>query len=665
MGIATDIVIVLVAALIGGMIAQRLGQPLIIGYILAGVLVGPYSGGVTVSDVHDIELLAEIGVALLLFALGLEFSFKELRPVRRVALIGTPIQMGLSMAFGAGLGRLLGWDWLPCIWLGALISLSSTMVILRTLMSQGWLGSLSSRVMIGMLVVQDLAIVPMMIILPELDEPGLGLGTLGLAALKAVGFLGVMVVLGTRFLPLLLRYIARWNSRELFLLAVAAIGLGVGYTTYLVGLSFAFGAFVAGMVLSESDHGHQALSDILPMRDLFGLLFFASVGMLLDPAFLWQNWDRVLLLVSLVSVGKGLIFAAVTRAFGYSNVVPFAAGLGLFQIGEFSFVLARIGVSTESISAEVYSLVLTTAIITMIATPFVSGLTARLYSLKKRYFKREPHRTINLPEGGLGDHVVVAGGGRVGQHVGSVLAGLDRPFVVIELDQRRFEELKAAKLPAVYGDASHEVVLDAASVAKARLLLVTVPGRIVTRTIIEQARRVNPRLDIVARASSVELVKELEELGIHEVVQPEFEAALEMTRQALLHLQIPATTIQGYADRMRQQHYAPLYEKRADFRLLEQLRSLDAGFELTWVTLEEQSPIAGRTIAEVEVRKTTGASIVGLIRDGKLTPNPGGELRLEAGDVLAAIGRCDERAAFVALATHGQGAIVPGCQDGE
>jgi CPA2 family monovalent cation:H+ antiporter-2 len=285
---------------VGGLIAQRLKQPLILGYILAGIAVGPYTGGVTVTEIHDIELLAEIGVALLLFALGLEFSLKELQPVRYVALIGTPLQILLTIAYGFGIGQWLGWAWLPSLWLGGLICLSSTMVILKTLMSQGRLGTLSSRVMIGMLIVQDLTVVPLVIVLPELNNLEAGLPRVGWAVVKAALFLAVMIFVGTRVIPWLMKRIAGWNSRELFLLAVTAIGLGVGYGTYLFGLSFAFGAFVAGMVLSESDYGHQALSDIIPLRDIFGLLFFVSVGMLLDPAFLMANLGTILLLVLIV-----------------------------------------------------------------------------------------------------------------------------------------------------------------------------------------------------------------------------------------------------------------------------------------------------------------------------------------------------------------------------
>ena len=558
MGIATDIILLVMVAFFSGLLMQKLGQPLILGYILAGVILGPHTGGLTVSSIHDIEMLSEIGVALLLFGLGLEFSLKDLRPVKRIALIGTPVQIILTICLGFGIGQFMGWDWKTSLWLGALASLSSTMVILKTLMNQGWLGTLSSKVMIGMLIVQDLAVVPFMIILPQMNNPSVGVAALGYAAAKAAVFLIGMILLGTRMLPRLMRYIAKLESRELFLLAITAIGLGVGYITYLVGLSFAFGAFVAGMVLSESDYGHQALSDIIPLRDLFGLLFFASVGMLLDPVFLMDHIGQILLLVLVVSIGKGFIFALLARMFRYGNVIPLAVGLGLFQIGEFSFVLARIGVSTHSIGSEISALVLTAAVMTMILTPLVSGQTAHLYTLKKRWFRHEPLESMNLPKTGLVHHVVIAGGGRVGFQVARVLKRLDLKFVIIELNQDRIEHARDSGMPVIYGDAAHEIVLEAASIGSASMLLITTPGIVVARTIAVHAKAFNSRIEIVARVSGREFIEVFRELKIMEVVLPEFEAGLEMTRKALANLGIPEMEIQGCTERLRQELLAPV-----------------------------------------------------------------------------------------------------------
>ena len=650
MGIATDIILLIVVAFGCGLLLQRLGQPLILGYIAAGIILGPHTGGITVSNTHDIERLAEIGVALLLFALGLEFSIKDLKPVKAVALVGTPIQIILTIGLGLGLGRLTGWGWRDSLWLGACISLSSTMVILKTLMNQGWLGTLSSKVMIGMLIVQDLAVVPLMIILPQLNDPSVGLPVLGFAVLKAAVFIAGMLLLGTRLLPLLMGHIAKLGSRELFLLAIAAIGLGVGYVTHMVGLSFAFGAFVAGMVLSGSDYGHQALSDIIPLRDLFGLLFFASVGMLLDPVFLMDHLAEVVVLVLAVSVGKGIIFAVLARVFRYGNVIPLAVGLGLFQVGEFSFVLATVGVSTKSINHDLYALILTTAILTMILTPPVSSQTARIYSLKKRFFRHEPLETLNIPETGLRQHAVIVGAGRVGSRIAGVLKAFGLPLVVVELDHRRVESAQADGIPVVYGDATHEIVLRATEIDAARVLVVTTPDVVTARTVVAKARRQNAALNVVARTSDASFLPVFKEMGVSSVVLPEFEASLEMTRKALLHFPIPVTEIQNRTESLRQGLFAPFFDEGQGYKTLVQLRSAEHQFDLGWVRLPACSPLVSRSIGSVGIRKKAGASVVGVIRDEKLIANPDAEFCFAANDLVAIIGTDEARESFQAMA---------------
>ena len=649
MGIATDLILLVVTAFFSGLLMQRLGQPLILGYILTGIAFGPYTFGFALTSVHEIELLAEIGVALLLFALGLEFSLKDLKPVKKIALIGTPIQIILTIAMGYGIGQMMGWDAKSSLWLGALVSLSSTMVLLKTLMNQGWLGTLSSKVMVGMLIVQDLAVVPLIVLLPMMNDPSLGWISLEIAILKTVVFLAGMILFGTRLLPLIMRYIAHLGSRELFLLAITAIGLGVGYLTYLVGLSFAFGAFVAGMVLSESDYGHQALSDIIPVRDLFGLLFFASVGMLLNPEFLLDHWKQVLMLVLIVSLGKGIIFALLARIFKYGNVVPLAVGLGLFQVGEFSFVLAQVGVSTNSISHEVYSLVLTTAIITMFLTPIISGQTAKLYALSKRWFQHEPLDTINYPKSGLRNHVIIVGGGRVGFRIAQVLKRLSVPMLIIELDQLRVERAKHADIPVIYGDASHEVVLEAAETPSARLLIITSPEVVIAQAIVENARKVNSEIKVVARAPGVEFLEEFKKLNISEVVIPEFEAGLEMARKALVHLHIPAAKIQHYTESLRQDLFASFFSENEEDEILEQLQWAENQFDMQWMLIKPGSVLVGKTIGESEIRTITASSVVGVIRDDVLEPNPDANFRFQANDRTAIIGTDSSRETFFQL----------------
>ncbi len=638
MGIASDIVIIVVAAILCGLIARLFRQPLILGYILAGVLIGPYTAGITISNIHEIEMLAEIGVALLLFALGLEFSFSKLKPVRKIALIGTPLQLVLTIGYGFLIGRLMGWDWRLSLWLGALISLSSTMVILKTLMSQGWMGTLSSRVMIGMLIVQDLAFVPLMIILPQLSNPAAGLVSLGIAALKAIVFLLAIIFLGRKLIPSLLKRIVSWRSREFFLLAITAIGLGVGYGTYLFGLSFAFGAFVAGMVISESDYGYQALSDIIPLRDIFGLLFFTSVGMLLNPAFFLSHYKVLLVLILLVVAGKGVIFGVISRLFGYGNVIPLAVGLGLFQVGEFSFVLARVGVQTRSIPEELYSIILTTAIVTMFLTPFLSGLSVPVYSFIRRRFKHEPLQTMNIPASGLHDHIVIAGGGEIGQNIARILYNLELDFVIIELDSRRVEQAKSLNYPVIFGDASQTVVLEAAAIDNARLGLVTIPSAVVSQAVVMGMRQANPGVTVIARGLGTDHMKALHDLGVYEVILPEFETSLEFIRQALASLDFSAASIQSFADTVHRQLYAPIYGgdagSRSSGRLLPTARLLD----LTWISPDKNSGLHQKAIGDLHIRHKTGVSVVVVIRNGVAHPNPEPGFSFEENDLVGIIG---------------------------
>src|SRR5215216_2085539 len=631
MGIAGDIALILVAALLGGIVARQLGLPLILGYILAGVLVGPNTGGPTVGDVHEIELLAEIGVALLLFTIGLHFSLSELRPVRRVALTGTAIQMLLTIVFGYGFGLFLGLGSSEAIWFGALISLSSTAVVLKTLAEGGVLNTLSGRVIIGMLIVQDIAVVPLLV-------------------LQASLFVAVMALFGARIFPWLMARVASWNSRELFLISVVATGLGVGYGTYLFGLSFAFGAFVAGMILSQSDYSHQALADITPLRDVFAMLFFVSVGMLIDPMFLLDEAATITAIVLAVFLFKGLLFAGLARGFGYGYIVPFAVGLGLFQVGEFSFVIARVGIDVGALSSRTYSLALTTAVVTMALTPFAARAAPLLYGRWREWFPVEPLKTVDLPETGLKDHVVIVGYGRVGSFVARMLRALEQPFVVVDLDPGRADAARESGLPVVYGDAAAEPILEAAGVGEARLILVTVPDAIGTRLVVERVRALKPGVHIVVRSTSVEQLEDLSRLGVYEAVQPELEAGLELGRQALVHLGIGAGEIQRFSDQVRQELYAPITDRSASGGLLSRLRRASKMIETDWIELPEYSPLTGKTIGELEVRARTGASIVAIVREESVIANPGPEVTIAPGDTVGVLGTPDQRAALRDLA---------------
>jgi CPA2 family monovalent cation:H+ antiporter-2 len=535
LGIASDFVLIVIAGLIGALLARALRLPLLVGYVAAGVVVGPHTSGPTVSQIHEIELLAEIGVALLLFSLGLEISLRDLQPVRRIALIGGPIQVVLTtIAATLAAAYLLQMPITQAIYFGAMISLSSTMVVLKTLSAAGVTSTLASRVMIGLLVIQDLAVIPMLIILPQLGN----LDNIGPKLARAIGvaavFLAAVVVLGTYLLPRLLKRVLAWGSRELFLISVVATGVGVGYATFSVGLSFALGAFVAGMILSESEFSHQALSDVVPLRDIFGLLFFVTVGMLFDPNYVIANAMAIGSTVAAIFIGKAIIFGGLTRAFGYVNMAPWIVGLGLSQIGEFSFVLARIGLSSQLLSKPVYDLALSCTVLTMALSPLVSSLALPLGRRFRTTRSSSPDRPVNIAKGGLDKHVIVGGYGRSGRAVARVLRETGIPLVIVEFNHALFRDLTADGFNGVWGDITSEEILHAAQIEKARIFLVTVPEQTTVHLSVERARHLNPRVVVVARAIRERHISELHDLGVDAAVQPEFEGGVEMVRQALV-----------------------------------------------------------------------------------------------------------------------------------
>ena len=557
MGIAADFVLIVVAGLGGGVLARLLRLPLLVGYVAAGVAVGPHTTGPTVVQIRDIELLSEIGVALLLFSLGLEISLRDLRPVRRLALLGGPLQIlltGGGTAFAAA--SLLGMPPTEAIWFGAMVSLSSTMVVLKTLSATGMAATLASRVMIGLLIVQDLAVIPMLIVLPQLGRLEGALPALLRASAIAAVFLLAVILAGSRVLPGLLRRVLLWGSRELFLVAVVAVGVGLGFAAHSLGLSFALGAFVAGLILSESEFSHQALSEIVPLRDVFGLLFFVTVGMLFDPAYVWDHAGAVAITVLAIFVGKALITGALVRAFGYGNLAPWIVGFGLSQIGEFSFVLARQGRASGLLGSDAYALALSCTVLTMALSPLVAAAALPAGRAWRRWILPAASlQTFNLPAAGLHGHVVVAGYGRTGRAVLEGLAASGIPALVIEADHEVFGDAAAAGRAAVWGDVAHEEVQRAAGIERARMLVLTVPGRFAVDLGLERARALNPAIEVIARAAGEQEVAELRRRGAASVVQPEFEGGVEMVRQALLRSEQDPRETQRLIRGIREQLY--------------------------------------------------------------------------------------------------------------
>ena len=634
--------------------AHRIGQPPLIGYILGGVLVGPHSFGPSVREVHDIELLAEIGVALLMFGIGLELRFADLKPVRRLALIGGPLEIALTVMVGYAFAEaILGWDRAPALWLGAAISLSSTMVVLKILMTQGRAGSMAGRAMIGLLVVEDLAVVPMLIALPRLGDLGQALPQLGWAFLEATAFLAAMILVGTRIMPYLLKRIVDWGSRELFLVSVVALGLGIGYGTHLFGLTFAFGSFVAGMVLSESEFSHEALGEIVPLRDVFGLLFFASAGVLFDPFYFLGHLGEIAATVVFVVIVRAVLVGGVTRAFGYAGETPWLVGLGLAQVGEFSFLLSRVGLSTGSLSSDHYGLILTTALVTMVLSPTLFRAATPMHRLWRKFRPEAPAvESWDMPGEGFDRHVVVVGYGGTGRAAVEVMRKVNVPYVVVELDHRLAEVARERGSAVVWGDASHPEVLKAAGVDRARLMLVAVSDVAMIRLAIDKGRRMNPEMRVISRALYPEHLSELVRQGVYEAVQPEFEAGLEMVRQVLVHFGHSTQDIVRLSDAVRDDLYGPMWEgglSERYQRILEELGHAESAVGIGWTTVSAEYVAGEATLAELDLKQRTGAIVVAIVHGRTVDVNPGPESPIHPGDRAALLGTTAQRRAARAL----------------
>lgn len=556
-----DLVLAVATGLIGGLIAQRLGQPVILGYLAAGVIIGPFTPGPT-GDLHNLSILAEAGVALLMFGLGAELSFSELRRVGPVAIIGGVLQVVGTIAIGtlaaAGSGSVL----LQAVFFGALIALSSTVVAIKLLLERGELDSLHGRVAIGILIIQDLCLVPMMVILPALARPADELGwELLRASITAAGLLAATIFAGTRLIPWILTRIAETGSRELFLLCVFALALGTALGTQFFGLSLAFGAFLAGIVVSESEMSHQAVAEILPLRDLFATLFFVSVGMLLDPGFLLANAPVVILVAAGVIIGKTLLVAGLVRAFGYATRVAVFAGLAICQMGEFSFVLARVGIGQGLISDYVYNLTLAVALATIVVSPALLQLGDPLLRMLSQlpvvgvtFADTVAADEEDVPHD-LGRHTVICGYGRVGRELAESLERRGFPYLVIEYDPRIARGLRDQGVPVLFGDAGNPEVLRHGHLDRARVLAVSIPDLPSADRAVREARRLNPRLDIIARAPGGLGPERLRLAGAVEVVRPEFETGLEFIRHTLRRYGVPTNEVQAIVSRRRLEYY--------------------------------------------------------------------------------------------------------------
>lgn len=536
-GLVVDLVLALGAAFLGGIIAQRLGQPVLLGYVVAGVLIGPNTPGLT-ADFERVQLLAELGVAFLMFALGVEFSLQELQRMRQVAVISGAVQIPVTFLLGTGAGLVIGWRIEAALLLGGAFAISSSVVAIKLFLGRGEATSPQARTALSLGVVQDLSLVPMLALLPVLTgEADNFVLALLRSLIVATVALAAVIILGTRVVPKILYAVARTDSRELFLLTIVVIALGTALASHAAGLSLALGAFLAGLVVSESEFDTQVLAEIIPLRDLFATLFFVALGMLIEPSVLIDNIVMISLLVLVLVLGKVVIAGSAFLLAGVDHRTTTLAALAMAQIGEFSFVLAGAGLAEGVIDREQYGLILEVALGSIIlatlllrGAPFLVSVAAWL----PRVATREAAQAgSELEREALSRHVIICGYGRVGSELGEALARRGLRYAVIEINPAIVRDLRARGIQAFYGDAGSEALLHRAGVERARTIAMTSPDLVAGQAAARTARRLNPTIDIVTRASGADHVASLRRAGAGEVVQPEFEAGLEFVRHVL------------------------------------------------------------------------------------------------------------------------------------
>ena len=659
LSLVVNITMALLAAFVGGYITRRLGLPTLVGYLLGGLAIGPFTPGF-VGDIHNISQLAEMGVIFMLFGVGLHFSLKDLWAVRKVAIPGAILQTVIATALGYGLTQLWGWTPGAGLVLGLAISVASTVVLLRGLVDNGLLNTTHGQVAVGWLIFEDLATVAILVLLPVLfgAEGGSPWLDAGLTIAKTAAFVAIMLFIGKKGMPWVLVRTALTRSRELFILAVITLALGTAMgAAYFFDVSLALGAFLAGVVIGESDVSHQVGAEVLPFREIFAAIFFVSVGMLVNPLSLVNNAGQVLALTALVVVGKALL----TLLLGFvlpgsaRTILVVAAGLG--QIGEFSFLVGQAGVALNVLTQEQYGLILAASLLSIVVNP----LLFRLIPPMERYLERMPRlwRRLDrhvtpppLPEG-LSGHVVVVGYGRVGQYTVNVLERLEVPLLVVEQDLQRAVEFEARGIPTLAGDAANSEILTHADLNQARALVVTISDENAAELVVTAAHALAPHLRIIARAATGDGVKRLAQHGANDVIHPELEGGLEIVRHALLALGYPMGQVQQYIDTVRRDSYEATYTGLEEAQLLDQLVATVRGMEITWRRVNDASPIVGKTLAEANLRSHTGASIIALVRDHQVQANPKSTTVFEAGDLLGFIGDVEQIAAVEQLVTPG------------
>jgi CPA2 family monovalent cation:H+ antiporter-2 len=642
-----EFLILLLASIPISYICSRLRQSVIVGFIVTGVVIGPY-GLRLVHDVEAVDVLAEIGVILLLFSIGLEFSLKRMMEMKRIVLGGGTLQVGMTILITALVFMLIGRAPAQAAYFGFLAALSSTAIVLKTYLDRAEIDTIHGRAGVGILIFQDLCIVPLMLLVPILSgRERSSLANISVKMGTAVAVIVGIIVTARKVVPFLLYHIVRLRSQEIFIIFVVLASFGTAWLTSQFGLSMALGAFIAGVVLSESEYSHQIVSDIMPFRDVFNSIFFISIGMLLSLGFLLTHLPSVLLWFVAIIIGKAIVAATAARFLNYPFRVSIVIGLGLAQVGEFSFIMAKLGTEQGLMSSDDYQRFLAASILSMIATPFMIKNAPRIafaiqsLTTRRKAVKVEPVEPEAEPCN-LGDHVVIIGYGNNGRNLAKVLHRMAIPYEVLELNAESVREGRSNGVSIEYGDSTRREVLNHVGITSARILVVAISDQLATRHTVALAREMNPRLHIIVRTRYMSEVSDLMRLGANQVIPEEFETSIEIFSRVLREYGVTRNIIAREVEAIRGHGYEMLRSASLPLAELDKIAEAFAEISTETIFVNARSSAVGQTLKELDLRGRTGATVTAAVRNGDTEINLGPQFRVAPDDILVLIGKPDQ-----------------------
>lgn len=648
-----DIEILLGLAVVTVVLLRRLMLPSIIGFLATGIMAGPYALGL-IKDTHQVEQMAEIGVVLLLFTIGIEFSLKELVRIKHLVLWGGGLQVALTIGIVTLLGAAFGYPTNQAAFFGFLVALSSTAILMKLLMDAGEMDSPHGKAALGILIFQDLCVVPLMLFTPFLAGAGDGLRGIVEVSAKAVAVV-LIAHFGARFaVPWIFQQVVKTRSRELFILTIIFVGFGTAWITAQVGLSLALGAFIAGLAISESEYSHQALGDIIPFRDAFMSLFFISVGMLLDPTVILQRPLLVASLVLVILLVKTVVTAGTGIAVGLPARVAIVAALALAQIGEFSFVLSHAGLKHGLLSADLYQLFLVASVATMALTPlclkYSGPLAMKAAGLLPPVLSRGRGALWGREERvSLSGHVIIVGFGVNGRNLSRVLKVQNIPHEVIETNAVTVKAEKRKGTPIMFGDASRPEILTHAGVERARVIVVAISDAAASRRVVAQARQMSPRLHIIVRTRYVAEMEPLYKLGANEVIPEEFETSIEIFTRVLRTFLVPHDRVEQCVADIRSGSYEMFRTMSRRHSHALGIAGYLSGAEIGTFRVKKGVLLEGESLRQGTLRSRSGATLLAIKRGDEVTPNPDPVWELQEGDVVLLLGTPEQLAAAVPL----------------